>query len=488
MARTMATKFQQIVDELLAECRPTTPVEWLEFEVRLHQRVARECCDPVTAELLQEAHKDDEVVARAELLARRAGLQPQRSSQKVRVTLLGGSTVELKTPYFLRRRERGGSGGRRGRPRKPVRGNSGNGLYPILAVLGIHFRATPALASEVARLVVQGTYQEARQSLAVRGIHLGLKEVARLTGSLAKRGLSYRDWAMKQAGPAEGEAGILKGKRVAIASDGGRLRVRQVRPGRRRKSGHHGFTGLWKEPKLLVIYELDAEGRKKRRGVVYYEGTMGDADRLFELLASALRRLGAHEAEEWVVLGDGALWIWNRTSKLAKEVGFDPERLTEVLDFYHASQRLHEIAAHASGLSDDQKASWVTRMRRLLKQGQVERLEEEARALCQGANEGLLKEFNYLLVDNRDRIRYADFRRMKVPLGSGVIESAVRRVINLRMKGSGVFWGRDMAEGVLHLRCRLLSGHWHQFVCTILQPEGQWDDQTPANPGVGRAS
>src|SRR5271155_2291204 len=51
-------------------------------------------------------------------------------------------------------------------------------------------------------------------------------------------------------------------------------------------------------------------------------------------------------------------------------------------------------------------------------------------------------------------------RRPGVPMGSGAIESAIRRVINLRLKGNSVFWEEENAEGMLQIRGLALSGRW----------------------------
>jgi len=57
---------------------------------------------------------------------------------------------------------------------------------------------------------------------------------------------------------------------------------------------------------------------------------------------------------------------------------------------------------------------------------------------------------------------YARFRRRKLPVGSGAIESAVRRVINLRMKGNSIFWAEENAEAMLVLRGLVLSRRWRE--------------------------
>lgn len=72
---------------------------------------------------------------------------------------------------------------------------------------------------------------------------------------------------------------------------------------------------------------------------------------------------------------------------------------------------------------------------------------------------------------------YAEFRRLKIPIGSGCVESAIRRVINLRLKSPGIFWKIETAESMLFLRNQLLSGRWNEqcsftHTFTLLQLNG----------------
>lgn len=60
-----------------------------------------------------------------------------------------------------------------------------------------------------------------------------------------------------------------------------------------------------------------------------------------------------------------------------------------------------------------------------------------------------------------EHLDYATFRRRKLPIGSGALESAIRRVINLRMKGNSLFWKEGNAEGMLVLRGLVLSRRWN---------------------------
>ena len=66
-------------------------------------------------------------------------------------------------------------------------------------------------------------------------------------------------------------------------------------------------------------------------------------------------------------------------------------------------------------------------------------------------------------------MQYAAFRHLQLPTGSGCVESAIRRVINLRLKSPGIFWKRQTAEVMLFLRSALLCGRWHIMLNNLYQ-------------------
>ena len=64
-------------------------------------------------------------------------------------------------------------------------------------------------------------------------------------------------------------------------------------------------------------------------------------------------------------------------------------------------------------------------------------------------------------IRNRVGMDYAGIGAQKLPIGSGAIESAVRRVNNLRLKGASIYWRRENAEVMLSLRSYYRSGRWN---------------------------
>ena len=124
----------------------------------------------------------------------------------------------------------------------------------------------------------------------------------------------------------------------------------------------------------LVCYERgqkrgDASGKASDTFRPVYDGTMEDCDGVFKMLAGYLRALGAHEAKELIVLGDGAKWIWERVAPLTKAVGIEPEKVRQVVDWFHAVEVVDEVADARAQWPEGERAKWVKRAKDLLHAG-----------------------------------------------------------------------------------------------------------------------
>jgi hypothetical protein len=106
----------------------------------------------------------------------------------------------------------------------------------------------------------------------------------------------------------------------------------------------------WREPKLLIVFETDAKGRMARGCRPVIDGTLRGPDALIELVAFHLHRLGAAKALVVTFTADGAPWIWARLDWVTAQVGLEPARVVEVLDWCHAVHHL-SLALQAAGLA-----------------------------------------------------------------------------------------------------------------------------------------
>jgi len=255
-------------------------------------------------------------------------------------------------------------------------------------------------------------------------------------------------------------------KQVAVGIDGGRLRVRTVVK-KIRVSGRtkrKPFRVEWREPKVVILFQTDEKGRMVKGSRPVIDGTLQGPDVLIELVAFLLHRLGAARAQVVTFAADGAPWIWARLDWVIACVKLEPARVVEVLDWCHGVHHLG-LALAALGLAADRRAEEYRRLRLLLKAGQSQAVIEDLEALAAGLDEdsAVWREIGYLTRHSEaGRLRYNCFRCRGVPLGSGAIESTIRRVINLRLKGTSIFWEEANAEAVIQLRAAVLSGRWEE--------------------------
>src|SRR5512142_2523008 len=196
------------------------------------------------------------------------------------------------------------------------------------------------------------------------------------------------------------------------------------------------------------------------------DGTLQGPDVLIELVAFHLHRLGGAQALVVTFAADGAPWIWARLDWVIAQVKLEPARVVEVLDWCHAVHHLG-LALAALERDADRRATLYSRLRLLLKAGRNRAVLDELETLAAGepADSAVWREIAYLTRHAAaGRLRYNCFRARGVPLGSGAIESTIRRVINLRLKGTGIFWTEGNAEAVLQLRAAVVSGRWEEIL------------------------
>jgi hypothetical protein len=162
----------------------------------------------------------------------------------------------------------------------------------------------------------------------------------------------------------------VAGRQVVIAIDGGRMRIRHPKRGRRRKSGRHRYDTPWKEPKLLIIYVVDDKGCQDKRFSPWIDGTLRGPDVLFAWLEGYLQGPGLTRADRLLFIADGAAWIWRRVQTLRERLGLGPEQAPEAVDFYHAVEHL-SAAAKELAWTELQRQIWVREQRRALRQGRM---------------------------------------------------------------------------------------------------------------------
>lgn len=162
----------------------------------------------------------------------------------------------------------------------------------------------------------------------------------------------------------------------------------------------------------------------------------------------------------------------SRIPPLLKRLGCPPESIHELLDFYHAAEHLQQFAEVAFTKSEVAH-NWFKQARSDMKQGLVSDLIQRMKALVSTSSGEHQKTLAGKLVyftkgQQQQRLNYSKIAAMNLPIGSGAIESLIRQVVNLRLKGTGRFWLLNHAEIMLHARCQWAAGAWSTFCDSIL--------------------
>jgi hypothetical protein len=377
------------------------------------------------------------------------------------------------------------------------RGKNGSGLYPELALLGIQEGKSPALVREIGRLAaLLPSYEIVREELAERGLQLNIKEVHGIGQQAGQSALAYRRRELELYREGKMPAGDGRGKRFAAMIDGGRTKLRKAtrkQKGRgKTKQQKRRYQTDWREPKVIIVFEMDEHGCLKKGTKPILDGSFQGPDEIMEVLALRLHQLGAKQAQVIAFRGDGAPWIWDRLDWVRRRLGLSAKQVSLGLDWCHA---VHHIGlALASLVDEDERKRVFKKLRKWLKQGRWRHVANElvqllARAeLAPEQEEAVWTAIKYLeRHGEQGHLDYAKFRRRHLPVGSGAIESAVRRVINLRMKGNSIYWEEENAEAMLVLRGLVLSGRWKEVFAKITQSLASdrrmhWKWQSPDMP------
>lgn len=382
------------------------------------------------------------------------------------ILTVGNVELTLKLPYVVERRHT-----------NTTKNKSQNqGFCPFLRWLGMEEGLTPLVWSTIAKYgAISSSFEAARKTLIDWGINISLKRIERLTYCFGKIGLSLRESKIFNLNIGNLIPGnTLKGQRVVIAADGGRTRIRIDKKGRRNsKTNRHGFTGEWIEPKLLTIYTVDEKGKKIKNGEIpiINDGTYEDYQGFLKILEMYLVSLGINQATQVLLIADGAEWIWKHIPPLLEKLNC-PLETYQLLDFYHATEHLQVFADNIFS-NETERKKWFKQTRSALKKGKINSIIQEMNKLSleftgerrKNAN----REINYFIKGNKEeRFNYHKISSLKLPIGSGAVESLIRQVVNLRLKANSKFWLKENAEIILHVRCQWIAGSWNKFCDSIL--------------------
>lgn len=183
-----------------------------------------------------------------------------------------------------------------------------------------------------------------------------------------------------------------------------------------------------------------------------------------DVFSEALRR-DPDRNKTWVALVDGNETQLQLFRKRAYELGIE---LTIIVDVIHVLEYLWSATTVFNEEASKAAETWVQeRFLELLRgnashvAGGIRRsatlrgLSEEDRAPADRCADYILNLTPYL--------RYDEYLKRGLPIGTGVIEGACRYVVKDRMDITGARWGLNGAEAVLRLRSLLASGDFEAY-------------------------
>ena len=227
-------------------------------------------------------------------------------------------------------------------------------------------------------------------------------------------------------------------QRKGLSMDGGKVHIRGEG---------------WKEFKVGTVYDIElrrerdpatGDAVEQAHGVkMAYTGVLGNADafgRAFWALAVAH---DIPQAADLSVTADGAEWIWNVVAD------YFPQSV-QIVDWYHACEHLTQAAQALSPNDAAAAQRWVQQRRDDLYLGSIANI---TTPLEQAA---LSAEAHYFHTHQR-RMQYQVFREQGYPIGSGTVESGIKRY-KARLTGAGMRWSRPAAERMLVIRSAVLTG------------------------------
>jgi hypothetical protein len=163
-------------------------------------------------------------------------------------------------------------------------------------------------------------------------------------------------------------------------------------------------------------------------------------------------------SDSLLFVADGALW--DRVKPLMNALKLKDEQVYELIDFYHGVEHLSALAKLKHRWSQKERERWVRKQRRRLIKGKIDTVLVAIKQACKGTKNKLLKREREYFAKNQLRMRYGDVAEQNMPIGSGAMESSIRRVVNLKLKGACIYWNEDSANEMLLLRCYYKAGRW----------------------------
>jgi hypothetical protein len=328
-----------------------------------------------------------------------------------------------------------------------------------LDICGTSF--SPGVRRMMGRVGGKEAFAEGRSDLEeLAGVVVKTKQVERVSEGIGRQIEVF--CRQEREAALSGKVVLLKGvPKLYIAIDAtGVPMVKRELEGRQGKD--KSGKAKTREAKLACVFtqtRVDKKGYPIRdEGSTTYVGAIETAEVFAGRIYGEAMRRGLMRAEKVIVLGDGAPWIWG----IADEC-FPGE--IQIVDLYHAREHLADLGKLVYGVDKAAWKRWTKARNDQLDDGNVEAVITAMRRL-QPRQENIREEVRKCIAyfrTNAERMRYANFRKQGLFIGSGVVEAGCKTIIGQRLKQSGMRWTVAGSNDITALRCHQLSGRWEEF-------------------------
>lgn len=305
---------------------------------------------------------------------------------------------------------------------------------------------TPQVQEAITRLGSRLPFGEARDELALLwGVKIssgGVRHITLRHGQIADELIGQEVARLEK----EASTPTAKPKQLIMSADGAMVQL---------------TSGEWREVKTVAFGEFESRWDAKSKQVITttekisYFSRVATAEAFANTALYEWQRRGGENAERVVAVNDGAAWI-------QAFIDYHAPQAIRVIDFAHAQAYLAIIGKAIYGAETEQFRQWYARLSRQLSQKPPQRSLTELRLLQHQTHpeaETIEQAIRYL--ERRETmIDYPHFRQVQVPIGSGIVESGHKVVMQRRMKQAGMRWAEANLNPMLALRLALCNKVW----------------------------
>jgi len=232
----------------------------------------------------------------------------------------------------------------------------------------------------------------------------------------------------------------------------------------------------WREVKVAILARLGTRVTRDKKVVPQLlrrrlVAVLGDIDQFIPLLQLEAQKQDFESAPKVIWLSDGGRGFWRVYRTLFSHCA------VAVLDFFHAAGHLARATKAMFGDSRTAQAQvWFRRWRHQLRHGQHLHVLRTLTLLIHsqlftGKSFTTLLQVQAYFQRHHQHIRYRHFEQQQIPMGSGMIESACKWLIQQRFKGVGMRWSEDGFNHLLILRVAWVNERFDSLFPGVTIPE-----------------